>query len=422
VPDQTSLQVGLGTPFEAQLAFFRRKLNLPTERWDDIQRSAHDRAFIVAGAAQADLLQDLRAAVDRTLAEGGSAADFKRRFRATVAAHGWTGWTGEGSERGLAWRANVIYGTNLASSYAAGRWRQMTDPGFAKLYPYWRYRHADGVLHPRPLHLSWDGLTLPIGHAFWRTHFAPNGWGCQCKIFAAKGPAPGAATSPPEGWDAIDAKTGAPVGIDRGFDYAPGAAATAPMQQFIDQKLLALDAPIGAAMWQRLRPVLALERQQRWWRTLDAWLADPLPRGRTAVVGVMDSSLLDALSAAAIDQPTSAAVQLQDRLVIGTKQKRHEDAQNGLVAEEWRALPTLIERPSGVYQDTRSGHLILVADGTGPEKVALEYSTRAAPQGATWIVSAFRVSALDIAGAVKGGQWKVVQVSGTRLGSNQPPR
>ncbi|WP_413879007.1 hypothetical protein [Candidatus Aalborgicola defluviihabitans] len=26
------------------------KLNLPTERWDDIKAAAHDRAFIVAGA------------------------------------------------------------------------------------------------------------------------------------------------------------------------------------------------------------------------------------------------------------------------------------------------------------------------------------------------------------------------------------
>ena len=28
---------------------------------------------------------------------------------------------------------------------------------------------------------------------------------------------------PPQGWNAIDPKTGAPVGIDKGFDYAPGA-------------------------------------------------------------------------------------------------------------------------------------------------------------------------------------------------------
>ena len=47
----------------AQIDFLRAKLALPTERWDDIQRSAHDRAFIVAGAAKADLLADLQASL-----------------------------------------------------------------------------------------------------------------------------------------------------------------------------------------------------------------------------------------------------------------------------------------------------------------------------------------------------------------------
>ena len=47
-------------PFTEQISFFRNKLNLSTERWDDILHQAHDRAFIVAGAAKADLLDDLR--------------------------------------------------------------------------------------------------------------------------------------------------------------------------------------------------------------------------------------------------------------------------------------------------------------------------------------------------------------------------
>lgn len=170
--------VGFGTPFAAQLAFFRRKLNLPTERWDDITRAAHDRAFIVAGAAKADLLADLRTAVDSTMASGGGINEFRKKFKAVVAANGWTGWTGEGSAAGEAWRTRIIYQTNMATSYAAGQWQQMTQPAFVAALPFWRYRHADGQLHPRPQHLAWDGLTLPHDHEFWKTHFAPNGWHC----------------------------------------------------------------------------------------------------------------------------------------------------------------------------------------------------------------------------------------------------
>ena len=80
--------------FAEQVAFFRRKLArlVPTQRWDDIQGAAHDDAFMVAGAAKADLLTDLAAAVDKAISEGRGIEEFRRDFRATVRKHGWTGF------------------------------------------------------------------------------------------------------------------------------------------------------------------------------------------------------------------------------------------------------------------------------------------------------------------------------------------
>ncbi len=218
---------GFGTPFAEQLEFFRRKLGLPTERWDDITRAAHDRAFIVAGASKADLLNDLRDAMQRRLEDGKGLQAFRGEFTDVVLKHGWTGWAGEGSKAGWAWRTRIIYQTNMSTSYAAGRWQQLNHPDLLKLRPYWRYHHADGVAHPRPHHLAWNGITLPHDHPFWITHFAPNGWLCHCYISAVDGVAYARAQSagkgaPPAGWDEINPKTGAPVGIDKGFDYAPG--------------------------------------------------------------------------------------------------------------------------------------------------------------------------------------------------------
>jgi hypothetical protein len=221
------VKFGFGTPFEEQLDFFRQKLNLPTERWDDITLAAHDRAFIVAGAMKADLLADLRGAVDKAIEQGTGLEAFRKDFKAIVAKHGWTGWTGEGTAAGEAWRTKVIYQTNMATSYAAGRYRQLTDPEFLKIRPYWRYKHADWVQNPRMQHVAWNNLTLPHDHEFWKTHFPPNGWGCHCRVTPVdvseyeKSKAAGQA-NPPEGWDAIDHRTGAPVGIAKGFDYAPG--------------------------------------------------------------------------------------------------------------------------------------------------------------------------------------------------------
>jgi hypothetical protein len=240
---------GLRLQFQEQIDFFRDKLNLPTERWDDIQTRANDKAFYVAGAQKADLLTDLRAAVDKAIT-GGSIGRFRKDFADAVRKSGWSGWTGEGTKAGEAWRTRVIYQTNIATSYAAGRWVQLNDPDLARVRPFWQYIHSDSVLSPRPLHKQWGDskLTLPKDHPFWSTHFPPNGWGCQCRIKAVRGPTTGDATAPPAGWDAIDPKTGAPAGIDKGWDYAPGANVEASLTQMVQDKLISYPEAIAQAL------------------------------------------------------------------------------------------------------------------------------------------------------------------------------
>ena len=245
--DIAATAAGITQQFQQQIDFFRGKLNLPTERWDDIKQAAHDRAFIVAGAQKADLLADLRQAVDKSNS-GGGIAQFRKDFADAVTKSGWTGWTGEDSDAGQAWRTRVIYRTNMATSYAAGRWQQLHDPDLLKARPYWRYIHSDGVVHPRPQHQAWNGLTLPHDHPFWQTHFPPNGWGCQCRVMAVRAPKEGDAAEPPQGWNGIDPKTGAPPGIDKGWDYAPGARADDTLRSFVQDKLISYPPAIGRAL------------------------------------------------------------------------------------------------------------------------------------------------------------------------------
>jgi hypothetical protein len=409
------LKLALNLPFQEQIDFFRAKLNLPTERWDDIWKGAHDRAFVVAGAMKADLLDDLRQAVSPL--QRGTLDAFRKDFKRIVAQHGWTGWTGEGSKGGEAWRTKVIYETNVRTSHAAGRYRQLTDPDSLAAMPYWRYVHNDSVMHPRPQHLAWNGLTLRHDHPFWQTHFAPNGWGCRCTIVAQSQPGSGDKATPPDGWNAIDAKTGEQPGIDKGWGYAPGANAVTPLRELIDQKLIKLDAPIGAAMWQELKPALAMERELEWWKTLDELSADPHARGKSFVVGALSPETVNWLSINGKPQPISAEVAVLDNLPKGVKQLRHEADQNGLTMEEWRALPALLDKPGAIYYDTGSGNLVYVADGVGPNKAAVEFVGKAVKRnGVNQITTAFRVDDKTIAGAVKGGKWLPVEVSGRRVG------
>jgi hypothetical protein len=248
-----SLSSAFRHPFAEQAGFFRQKLNLPSERWDGIRRAAHDRGFIVAGAMKADLIADLRRAVDKAITQGATLEVFRRDFDALVARHGWTGWAGEGSPGGIAWRTRVIYQTNLATSYAAGRWAQLNDPDLVALRPYLKYHHADGVQNPRPQHVAWNGLVLPRDHPFWKTHAPANGWGCHCYLSAASAADYRAAqasgkAAPPQGWDAINPKTGAPAGIDQGFDYAPGANADTALRDMVAAKLIEYPPAISRAL------------------------------------------------------------------------------------------------------------------------------------------------------------------------------
>lgn len=257
----TTLAAAARLPFEEQIQFFRRKLNLPTQAWDDIQKSAHDRAFIVAGAMKADLLADLRAAIDRTIAQGKSIAWFRKEFQAIVAKRGWTGWTGQGSKQGTAWRTRTIYATNLRTSYAAGRWAQLTDPEVMKSRPYWRYVHTSSD-NPRLQHKAWHGLVLPAGHAWFLKHYPPNGLGCKCRIEALNQrdlerlgkSAPDAA--PDDGTyehTTPDGRTVTlPRGVQYGWDYAPGRSAVETMLTVQNQKLERTAAPIARLYVQEL--------------------------------------------------------------------------------------------------------------------------------------------------------------------------
>ena len=110
--------------------------------------------------------------------------------------------------------------------------------------------HNDSVMHPRPLHLSWNKLVLPADDPWFKTHYPPNGWGCRCRVTAVSeanarrdggrfGPAPD---------DGINPRTGAPNGIDKGFAYMPGDSVTDQVRRTLLAKADKLPPEIGAAL------------------------------------------------------------------------------------------------------------------------------------------------------------------------------
>jgi hypothetical protein len=767
-------------PFAEALAFFRAKLGLPTQHWDDLLGAAHDRAFVVAGAMQADLLADLRAAVDRAIADGTTFETFRKDFERIVAERGWIGWTGEDSQGRRAWRARTIYDTNLFTSYSAGRYRQMQE--VAERRPYWRYRHSPASVVPRAEHLAWDGMILRHDDPWWGGHSPPNGFNCfpagtevatptgwraietlrrgdqvfggsgniqtvetpqvrpfdgeivrvsteqgevaatpnhrfltlrgwiraenlevgemlvqipqvirinhsisdiqqpdatsaqfsvarpfhvfqalrskafnahidlgqenidpvgekaavmnrvkapfgqflqkqtldsrgrsagvnvgrwvllmkfplginhlganfraKCgrtafeffsrsacsfvsvlglplsgmmtccrllqrsfsqnlrglfstsvvfgpldqdalavvsgfhskpfhqphdrsvvavppltktgdrpSLFSVQDPEGFVSGAPLDQFNSLDEFCGwarahgvisnvvairrqsytssvynlsitddasyclrlgvvhnckcyietlserdlkregltvtptadiphnrtvtkvnpatgeeytVPEGVDRGWDYAPGANRTTPLYDLIAGKLPSLDAQLGAAMWGHLKDAVAMERQLAWWNTLDEWLVSP-QKGRAAMVGAVDLPVLHWLQKEKSIAPRSAAIDIKEGLIRGTKQERHLAAQDGLLESEWRRLPEILAKPEAIYFDTRTGKLVYVVSA-GDEagiKLSVEFDVRVNQSDRTnRVVSGFRQSGKIIDELVRGGLYQ----------------
>ncbi|QND45313.1 hypothetical protein HB780_06065 (plasmid) [Rhizobium lusitanum] len=220
-------------PFQEAIDFLRNKVNLPTKRWDDVMRQGQVRGFTVAGIARDDMLSDFMAALLTARTAGTGFNEFRKTFDEIVDRTGWKfNAKGGTDEERHEWRAGIIYRTNMRTSYMAGRWKQLTDPDVLKYRPYLQYVHSR-ALHPRLLHLHWDGLVLATIDPAWRYMFPPNGWGCGCDVKALSerdlkrlgksGPDEAPDLTP---YESVDPRTGYPElrypGIDRGWDYNVG--------------------------------------------------------------------------------------------------------------------------------------------------------------------------------------------------------
>ncbi len=393
-----------GLPFDEAISFFRQKINIPTRAWTDLWEGMHSRAFVVAGAMKEELIADLRGAVDKALAEGTTLAAFRKDFDRTVATHGWSYKGGRG------WRTRVIYNTNLRMAYAAGKWQQTQR--LAKTRPFLRYiavLDAD----TRPKHRAWHGTVLPSDHAWWQSHYPPNGWNCRCTVqnlnerdlkrfgFERSKRSPPVKKVPRE----INTPSGkatiqVPDGIDPGFNYnvgeaafgrgaqavklerhgpfealeAPGAISTRPprLEAVSTRTALGARARDEAGLRTRLREALGSDeaifadplgqRVQIGQAVVDHMMQSPARRDGREVLFPFIPELIEAPSEIWIGfsrSATSGRVRLRRRYVklLALEKDRAiamvADADSG----QWSGLTFFRGRPDGLIK-LRSGHLM----------------------------------------------------------------
>jgi len=189
MPDNIEVNYAIGLPPEKAIEYFRSKGYAITFRWSDMWKEAHAKAFTVAKCARLDVLQDIRAAVDKSLAEGQTFREFQKNLTPTLQAKGWWGkqymtdpLTGQSRpvQLGSPRRLETIYRTNMQSAYVTQSWNSALANREARPYGQWQATHDRNV---RASHMALDGKIFPLTDPFWKTHVPGHlDWGCRCRM------------------------------------------------------------------------------------------------------------------------------------------------------------------------------------------------------------------------------------------------
>lgn len=389
-----ALSVDFSLPPERALAFFRSKGLQASFDWRDMQREEHDRAFTVAKLLDMDLLNDVRQAVEQAIAEGKTAKQFRDELTPLLQAKGWWGQqemtdpeTGEQRlvQLGSARRLQIIYDTNLSTSYAAGRWQSIVAN--ATTAPYLLYNAVDDD-RTRELHRTWDNTVLRWDDAWWQTHYPPNGWRCRCSVIQlserdlrklGKSGPDSAPPSPTREW--INPRTGevrqTPDGIDPGWDYHPGRDSAKHLATQALEKIGAVPAELGAAAYQAVAPAVTPELDLAFGEWFDQVIADPHPHAQLRHVGALTPNVIERLTAKGL-MPESATLSIRDEDILHARR----DAKDQQLPDDfWHHLPSHMRAPDAILLDTTQKkpallYVHVLPEGHGKTVVVLGYELK----------------------------------------------
>lgn len=231
------VRIGPVTPPQDVLDYFRGKTLRAGWSWLDVWGQEHAHAFTVAKATDSDVLAAFRGTIDEAITKGLDYKEWRDNLEPKLKSLGWWGprrvkddVSGKTARVDFSSprRLQTIFWSNMRSARAAGQWQRAQAT--KDVLPYLIYNHTTAQ-DPRKEHLAFVGTLLPIDHAFWSTHFPPNGWGCKCsvrQVGRAEARRLGGVSADPtvETVAFVNRRTGeqtaVPVGIDPGWHTNPG--------------------------------------------------------------------------------------------------------------------------------------------------------------------------------------------------------
>lgn len=246
-------------PKEA-LDYFRFRAPKVGFDYRDVWLQEHAHAFTVAKAMEVEILMDIRAALDKAIADGTTLEQFRKDLTPLLQRKGWWGKkemtdprTGKRvvAQLGSPRRLRTIYRANIRAARAAGIWQRAQRT--KKTHPYLLYELGPSKEH-RDQHRAWAGTLLPVDDPWWNDHFPPNGWGCKCRVRQVSrreaerlgGPTSRPARQPEE---RVNRRTGEVQIVDKGIDPAwasnPGRDRGRVLMENLNEKISRADYDIA---------------------------------------------------------------------------------------------------------------------------------------------------------------------------------
>lgn len=185
------LDMGYVLRLEPKLAvdYLKAKGYSITWNWQEQLEEAHARAFTVAKATRAEILETLHQATTQAIEQGIPEREFINNLTPKLQELGWWGkqvivdskGNAEQVQLGSPRRLRTILRTNKITAYHAGRYASQMEN--ADEQPYWQYVAVKDS-RTRASHLALHGKVYRYDDPIWDTLYPPNDWGCRCRVRA----------------------------------------------------------------------------------------------------------------------------------------------------------------------------------------------------------------------------------------------
>jgi SPP1 gp7 family putative phage head morphogenesis protein len=367
------------------VAYFESKGNKITWDWRDMWQEAHTRAFTVTSVARMDVLHDLRNGLNVALKEGKTSKMFADELTPILKAKGWWGTTiavdPDGRARkirqGSPARLELIYRQNMATAYAAGRYKEQLAA--AKTHPFLKYI-ATLDQKTRPEHAALHGSVYRIDDPFWDVWYPPNGWRCRCTTVAlsARGMereklelqnSEGrmlekeietinrdtglVETRTVKGVRTLDGKE---VWTDAGFSYNPGASAFGTDMELARKLSRVKDPKLYSEVVQSINNS---ELRHKRFAKDAAKILDTRRAGKGSMaVGLVDGDIAEFVRKQGC-APATILI-MPERRMYHASRPAHEEKGLELTREEYMRLPAMVAKPEMVLWDKKKKNVVYV--------------------------------------------------------------